>query len=93
MLPATVKSLQAEACLRQQAVPGTAEAMAGERMVGICCGNMLPMEWHVVKAVGLWSLPVLCASLLVLLEGHPVPIWELLVFRGPPGDRMSPAAH
>lgn len=93
MLPATVKSLQAEACLRQKAVPDTAEAMAGERMVGICYGNKLPVEWHVVKAVGLCSLPVLHASLHFFLEGHWVPIWELLVYWGLRVDRICPTAH
>lgn len=85
MLPATVKRLQAEACLRQQAVPGTAEAMAGERMAGICCGNMLPMERHVVKGVSLWSLPLLNTPLLSFLEGHPVSIWETPGVLGPQG--------
>lgn len=36
--------LQAEACFRQQAVPNTEDATAGERTVNICSRNMLPME-------------------------------------------------
>lgn len=59
--------------------------MAGERMAGICCGNMLPMERHVVKEVSPWSLPVLYTPLLSFLEGHQVLIWETPGVLGPQG--------
>lgn len=67
--------------------------MAGKRMVGICYGNKLPVEWHVVKGVGLWSLPVLHASLCSFLEGRLVPSWGLLVDWGLRVDRICPTAH
>lgn len=73
MLLATVRRLQAEACFRQQAVPGAEDALAGESMVSMCSRNMLPMEAHACGACLLCMC--LCSS-----RSHSVPIWELLLY-------------
>lgn len=90
MILATARRLQAEACFRQQAVPSTEDATAGERMVSICSRNMLPVEARAVERAEWACGACLLYMLLCSSWSHSVPMWELLV---PQGDRMCPAAH
>lgn len=86
MLLATVRRLQAEACFRQQAVPGAEGCLGGREY-----GEHVLQEHAAHGGTRLWSLPALYVPL--FFPESLCPHLGTPVVLGPQGDSMCLTTH